>query len=127
METPVKPQFESSGAYGVLVMFHRTDSGFLIQPNYLVKITVSRMSKKELDSKTQSAFDSGADDFNKWIATNHPSLDIWTNKLFCYIRKDIPTPSGELLSISCDVRNNALVGTNVAEAKQIIESIKPLR
>jgi hypothetical protein len=125
METPVAPEFESTHSNRVLVMFHPFGGGLFTEGNYRVQITVVRISKADLDAKSQIA--AGTYEFYEWYTTNHPNLDIRKEGPFWHLRKDIQTPSGEYLYVDGQVQDYGPSETNLAEAKQTIESIKPLR
>jgi len=125
METPVAPEFESTHSNRVLVMFHPFGGGLFTEGNYRVQITVVRISKADLDAKSQIA--AGTYEFYEWYTTNHPNLDIRKEGPFWHLRKDIQTPSGEYLYVDGQVQDFGSSETNLAQAKQTIESIKPLR
>jgi hypothetical protein len=127
MELPVMVPFESDSPKGVLIMLHPISPGQHAEQGYLVKINVRWFSKSETDSNARIASNPLTDDFNKWLNTKHPTLDIRKGSKDWRVRKDIETSDGRCLSIDCQLTVTDLVNTNLAEIKRIVDSIKPQR
>ena len=126
MDVPLAAPFMSSGTNGILVMLHPISRGRLAEPEYLVEIDIRRISKEDFDSHSQEASRSLTDDFNKWLNAKHPSLDIRKDSRVWYIRKDMETPSGQILSIDCEIRVTQFAEKDLLVINRIVESVKPL-
>ncbi len=127
IDLPSGPAFKSSDQKELLVMLYPTGGGLSREPEYHIKVMVSRVSKEELDARARRASKSGADAFNRWVAASHPSLDVRRQGLFWFLRRDIPSATKGILSVRCEAFERDPPKDMLVEATRIVESIKPLR
>jgi len=131
VEIPAKTPFISSDSTGVLIMVHEISRGLRAESAYLIKVHVRRMSNGEMDERlefiSRSSGNDSASEYYRWRYRLHPRMDIRKESDLWYIRKDIETPGGEILSVEGEIRVTESAEVDLTEATRIVESIKPTR
>ncbi len=127
VQLPSRLEFESSSPKGLLIMRYPNSSGFLAEPSYCLQVVVTRKSQDEMKSPERVVGLSQSNDFNFWLNSLHINLSIRREARAVYLRRDIRLTNGGCLYAEGEVKLTAETDQHIEEAKDIIESIQPLR